>query len=172
MNSYLPSVKREFASLKNLGEKAIGQIDEKGLVWKYNEESNSIAVIVQHLRGNMRSRWTDFFTTDGEKEWRFRDTEFEDKEFTSQDIFNLWEEGWQVLFDALNSILEKDLESTVYIRNEPHSVIEAINRQLAHYASHIGQIIYIARMIKGKAWNSLSIPKGESNQFNQKKMGK
>lgn len=171
MKSYLPSVIREFAALKSLGEKAIGQIDEKGLVWKYNEESNSIAVIVQHLRGNMRSRWTDFFTTDGEKEWRLRDTEFEDQEFTAHDVMRLWEEGWHVLFEALEGIGEKDLETKVYIRNEPHTVIEAINRQLAHYASHVGQIIYIARMIKGKSWNSLSIPKGESNQFNQKKMG-
>ncbi len=169
MKSYLASVLKEFATYKTYGEKAIEPLSSEDLLWKFNDESNSIAVIIQHLRGNMLSRWTDFLYSDGEKTWRLRDTEFEDKVHTKDEILNKWEEGWRVLFNALENLSEEDLEKTVLIRNEPHTVTEAINRQLAHYASHVGQIIYIARMIQGANWQSLTIPKGGTEAFNQKK---
>lgn len=145
--------------------------DEK-LFWQYNENSNSIATIVKHLWGNMLSRWTDFLTSDGEKEWRNREAEFENDITSRQELINKWEEAWTCLFKALNSITTEDLQKVIYIRNQGHTIEEAINRQLAHYPYHIGQIVFIGKMIRDVEWTSLSIPKGMSNAFNADKFSK
>ena len=168
MNSYLTSAIKQFEYYKLLAEKTFDQIPEEKLFWQFNDDSNSIATIVNHLHGNLLSRWTDFMTSDGEKEWRDRDGEFENSVKTKEELLQKWNEGWNCLFTALNSLTEDDLEKIVYIRNQGHSVIDAINRQLAHYPYHIGQIIYIAKMSTEK-WNSLSIPKGQSKMFNDDK---
>jgi hypothetical protein len=154
-----------------LAEKTFDQIPEEKLFWQYNDESNSIATIVKHLWGNMLSRWTDFLTTDGEKESRNRDAEFENDIKTKAELIEKWNEGWDCLFNALHSLKEEDLNKIVYIRNQGHTVIDAINRQLAHYPHHIGQIIYVGKMCAEK-WNSLSIPKNGSNAFNTEKFAK
>jgi len=170
--NYIQSVKKLFEYYKSLGEKTFDQLEEPDLFWQYNPESNSIAIIVNHLWGNMKSRWTDFLHSDGEKTWRNRDQEFEPLITTKADMMNKWNDGFTCLFNALDAITEESFSNTVYIRNQAHAIPEAINRQLAHYASHIGQIIYIGRMIKGSAWKSLSIPKGASSQFNKDKVAK
>ncbi|GAL82761.1 hypothetical conserved protein [Algibacter lectus] len=172
MNSYLESVKKQFEYYKILGEKAFEQIPEEKLFWKLNEESNSISMIVKHLSGNMLSRWTDFLTTDGEKEWRKRDEEFNDDIKTKEELLSKWNEGWECLFNAINPLTEKDLEKEIYIRNMGHSVSEAINRQLAHYPYHIGQIVFIGKIIQNEKWNSLSIPRGKSKEYNNEKFSK
>ncbi len=169
MSTYLSSIRKQFEYYKLLGDKSIAQLDEAELFWQYNDSSNSIVVIVNHLWGNMLSRWTDFLTTDGEKEWRDRDAEFEDIIKTREELLEKWEAGWICLFTALDSINDSQIEDIIYIRNIGHSITEAINRQLAHYAYHIGQITYIARMIRDQEWQSLSIPKGESRSYNAKK---
>ncbi len=169
--NYLESVRKQFEYYKMLGEKTMAQVPDEKLFWQYNDESNSIATIVKHLRGNMWSRWTDFLTTDGEKEWRNRDDEFENDIATKEELLNTWNEGWKVFLDTLKSLKEEDLEKTIYIRNQGHSVMEAINRQLAHYPYHIGQIVFIGKMCADK-WISLSIPKGNSKQFNDHKFAK
>lgn len=171
MNStnYLESITKQFQFYKMLGDKTIAQLEEKDLFWQFNPESNSIAITVNHLWGNMISRWTNFLTSDGEKEWRQRDLEFEDVIKTKGQLLEKWEAGWQCLFDALASLNDSNFETIVYIRNQGHTVMEAINRQLAHYSYHVGQIVYIGRMAKGKDWQSLSIPKGASKSFNAEK---
>lgn len=169
MKTYLNSVKKRFEYYKMLGEKTFAQLEDEQLFWQYNEESNSVATIVKHLSGNMLSRWTDFLTTDGEKQSRKRDSEFEDDVKGRQELLDIWNQGWDCLFGALNSIREDDWGREIYIRNEPHSVIDAINRQLAHYPYHIGQIVFIGKMLAGPKWNSLSIAKGQSEIFNDKK---
>ena len=148
--NYLEGTLKLFAYYKSLGDKTLEQLSENDINWQYNEDSNSIAVLVKHLWGNMLSRWTDFLTTDGEKEWRQRDAEFENDIKNKEDLLNKWNEGWDCLFKALNALTEKDLETIIYIRNEGHTVMEAINRQLAHYPYHIGQMVYIAKLLKGK----------------------
>ena len=159
-----------FLYYRSLGEKAMTQLkDEDKFFWTAGEESNSIAVIVQHLHGNMKSRWTDFLTSDGEKEWRNRDREFELYAESKEEIMKLWEEGWNCLFEALESVKPSDEEKLVYIRNQGHSIKEAVERQLAHYAYHVGQIVFLAKMIKGEDWKSLSIPKGDSQHYNSEK---
>ena len=163
---YLSTVIKRLKYYKELGEKTFEQLEENDLHFLPTSESNSIAVIVQHLTGNMLSRFTNFLTEDGEKEWRQRDDEFEIHDLTKQQIIDLWNKGWQCCFDSLESLTENDLMTIVYIRNEPLTVIDAINRQLAHYPHHIGQIIYIGRMIRNKDWKTLSIPKGQSLQYN------
>lgn len=168
MSSYLVSVRQQFEYYKMLGEKTIQRLTLEQLMWSQNEDSNSVAIIVKHLHGNMLSRWTDFLTTDGEKEWRHRDREFVGDINGQQDLMALWEEGWQCLFDALDTLTDQDLERTVFIRNQAHTVMEAINRQLAHYPYHIGQIVYIGKLLCGDSWESLSIPKGKSDEFNKK----
>ncbi len=170
--NYLQSVRKQFEYYKMMAEKTFDQLSEEELIWQYNPESNSIAIIVNHLRGNMLSRWTDFLTTDGEKEWRNRDSEFEDLIKTEEQLREKWDEGWACLFKALDAVNEDNFETEIYIRNMGHSIVDAFNRQLAHYASHIGQIIYIGRMIKGKEWTSLSIPKGQSKQYNAERFAK
>ena len=172
MNSYLDSVKKLFKNYKTLGEKTFEQIPDEKLFWKLNEESNSIATIVKHLNGNMLSRWTDFLTSDGEKEWRKRDQEFDNDIKSKTELLAKWNEGWSCLFDAINTLTENDLEKEIYIRNVGHSVVEAINRQLAHYSYHIGQIVFIGKIIKNEEWNSLSIPKGKSQEYNKEKFSK
>lgn len=169
---YLKSVKKQFEYYKSVGEKTFNQLAESDLFWQYNEESNSIAIMVNHLWGNMKSRWTDFLTTDGEKDWRNRDLEFESVIKSRDELLVKWNEGWECLFEALSDINEQNIDTKVYIRNQEHSIIEAINRQLAHYAYHIGQIVYLGRMIRGSKWKSLTIPKGKSTEFNQAKFKK
>lgn len=172
MDSYLENVKKQFEYYKMLGEKTFEQIPEEKLFWKLNEESNSIAIIVKHLNGNMLSRWTDFLTTDGEKEWRKRDKEFNNDIKTKTELLYKWNEGWKCLFDAINLLTVKDLEKVIYIRNMGHSISEAINRQMAHYPYHIGQIVFIGKTIQNKNWNSLSLPKGKSKDYNKEKFSK
>ena len=169
MKSYLTSINKQFQYYKSLGEKSFDQLSDEQLFRSPGPESNSIAVIVNHLHGNMLSRWTDFLSSDGEKEWRARDAEFEELIQSREDLLNKWNEGWNCLFQALEGISADQLEAIVYIRNQGHTVVEAINRQLAHYAYHIGQIVYLARMLKGEDWTSLSIPKGKSTDYNKEK---
>lgn len=154
-----------FEYYKTLGEKTVQQIDPEQLFWQANEDSNSIALIIQHLHGNMLSRWTDFLTTDGEKEWRNRDSEFEAADHNADSIMQQWNEGWKVLLDTLNALTDADLNKTVYIRSQAHSVLEAIQRQIAHYSYHVGQIVFLGKMLS-KEWKSLSIPKNKSSDFN------
>lgn len=168
-SEFLESVKKQFEYYKMLGEKTFEQLNDEQLHFKYNEESNSIATIIKHLHGNMMSRWTDFLNSDGEKDWRKRDSEFENGELTRADILNKWNEGWNCLFAAINPLTAEDLSKTVYIRNQGHSVEEAIVRQLAHYPYHIGQIVYIGKMIVDTNWKSLSIPKNKSADYNSEK---
>ncbi len=166
---YLESVKKQFLYYKTLGEKAMEQIQPEQLFVSVNEDTNSIATIVKHLSGNMLSRWTDFLTTDGEKEWRNRDGEFENNLQTKEAVMTLWDKGWNCFFDALDSIQPEQLSTIIYIRNEGHTVVEAINRQLAHYPYHIGQIVFYAKQLKTSEWESLSIPKNKSNSYNATK---
>lgn len=169
--NYLESVLKQFEYYKMLGEKTFMQIPDEKLFWQYNEESNSIATIVKHLWGNMLSRWISFLNSDGEKEWRNRDAEFENDIKGRKEVMEKWNEGWDVVLDTLKSLREEDLQKLVYIRNESHTVVEAINRQLAHYSYHIGQIVFIGKMA-AETWNSLSIPKGGSGKFNSEKFSK
>jgi uncharacterized protein DUF1572 len=157
-----------FRYYKKLGERAMAQCPDPELFTTLDKESNSIAIIVKHMAGNMRSRWRDFLTTDGEKPDRNRDTEFEEPPKTRGELLELWERGWKYLFDALEPLADADLGRTVTIRTEPHSVMQAINRQMAHYAHHIGQIVFLAKHLTTKAtgkWQSLSVPRGQSKQF-------
>ena len=157
-----------FRYYKKLGERAMAQCSDEGLAATIDAESNSIAVIVKHMAGNMRSRWMDFLTSDGEKPDRNRDTEFEDAPKTRAALVELWERGWKYLFDALEPLTDADLTRTVTIRTEPHSVMQAINRQMAHYAHHVGQIVFLAKHLTAQAtgkWDSLSVPRGKSKAF-------
>jgi hypothetical protein len=169
---YLESVIKQFEYYKLLGDKTIAQLPDDKLFWQYNVESNSIATIIKHLNGNMLSRWTNFLTTDGEKEWRQRDGEFENDIKSKEIILEMWEEGWNCLFDTLKGLKESDLTKIIYIRNQGHTVIEAINRQLTHYPYHIGQIVYIGKMILNEKWQTLSIPRGKSKVYNAEKFQK
>ena len=155
-----------------LGEKTFEQLSEEQLFYMYNEDSNSIGIIVKHLHGNMLSRWTDFLTTDGEKPWRNRDSEFEDFVTTKKELISCWDEGWKCLFDALDMVKPEDLNKIVLIRNEEQTVTDAINRQIAHYSYHVGQIVSLAKELKGGGWISLSIPKNKSEEFNRQKFGR
>ena len=157
-----------FRYYKNLAERAMAQCPDEGLFTTLDAESNSIAIIVKHMAGNMRSRWMDFLTTDGEKPDRNRDTEFEGPPQTCAELLELWERGWKYLFDALTPLTDADLTRSVTIRTEPHSVMQAINRQVAHYSHHIGQIVFLAKHLTTQAtgkWDSLSIPRGKSRAF-------
>ncbi|MBF8964084.1 DUF1572 domain-containing protein [Pontibacter sp. FD36] len=167
--TYLSSLIKQLEYYKMLGEKAMAQVPDDMLFWQYNAESNSIAVIVNHLAGNMRSRFTDFLTTDGEKPWRNRDAEFENKFTNRAEVMACWESGWQCLLQAVGQLQEEELERIVYIRNDGHTVTEALNRQLAHYPYHIGQIVYLAKMVQDGQWASLSIPRNRSTAYNERK---
>ncbi len=168
----LNSIRKQFEYYKSLGEKTFEQIPEDMLFWQINEESNSIATIVKHLNGNMLSRWTDFLTSDGEKEWRKRDQEFDNDIKTKTELLAKWNEGWQCLFDALNPLTDADLDREIFIRNMGHTVSEAIDRQLAHYPYHVGQIVFIGKIVQNEEWQSLSIPKGKSKDYNKEKFSK
>jgi len=168
-NNSLQSIRKLFRYYRSLGEKAMAQLSEEELRYQPGQDSNNIATIVKHLRGNMLSRWTDFLTSDGEKPWRQREQEFEDTLRSRTEIEAAWKEGWDCLFAAIDPLQEEDLSRIVYIRNEGHTVQEALHRQLAHYSYHVGQIVYLARLAKAGKWESLSIPKGQSKQYNQQK---
>ena len=156
---FLESVIKRFREYKLLGEKTFEQLDEGQMHHHPNEASNSIAVIIQHLHGNMLSRWTNFLTEDGEKDWRQRDEEFEVHSFSKEQLIQKWEEGWSVFLDTLESLEAADLSKTITIRQQPLAVVDAINRQLAHYSYHVGQVVYLGRWMKNMDWKSLSIPK-------------
>jgi hypothetical protein len=162
---YLTESIKSFHGLKSNAEKAIAQLDEIDLHYQPNTESNSIAIIMKHLAGNMLSRFTDFLTSDGEKPDRNRDSEFIDDFISGNELINFWNKGWNCIFKALEELKEEHLLQTVYIRNEPHTVLRAIQRQLAHYAYHCGQIVFLAKQIKGSAFKTLSIVRGHSNDF-------
>ncbi|MEO8406252.1 MAG: DUF1572 family protein [Chitinophagaceae bacterium] len=164
---FLQTSIRRVKYYKDLADKTFLQLSDLDFHYQFNEESNSIAIIIQHMAGNMLSRWTDFLTTDGEKEWRGRDEEFAIHDYSKKQLLELWEKGWSCYLDSLESLKESDLMKTVYIRKEGLTVTDAINRQLAHYPYHVGQIVYIGRMIKGSDWKNLSIPKGDSAKYNQ-----
>jgi hypothetical protein len=157
--TYLQTAKRWFSYYKTLGEKTFDQLGDEEFHYMPDEESNSIAIIIQHMSGNMISRWTNFLTEDGEKEWRARDEEFETHQYSKHQLLEIWNKGWNCFFGTLLSLADNDLMKTIYIRKEPLFVIDAINRQLAHYPHHVGQIVYIGKMIKSKNWKNLSIEK-------------
>jgi hypothetical protein len=165
---FLESVIKRFKEYKVLGEKTFGQLTDEEMHFQPNQESNSIAIIIQHIHGNMLSRWTNFLAEDGEKEWRKRDDEFEAHQFSKQQLLEKWNEGWKVLLDAIESLTANDLSKTITIRSQPLNVVDAINRQLAHYGYHVGQIVYLGRWIRQSEWQSLSVPKNKSEEFNQK----
>jgi hypothetical protein len=170
--SYLESTIRQFGYYKQLGEKTFDQLTDQQLFWQYNAESNGVAMIVQHLHGNMLSRFTDFLTSDGEKDWRNRDVEFEAVIKSREEMLSKWNEGWECVLSAIKPLTQDDLHKIVRIRAEEHTVEEAINRQLAHYPYHIGQIVFIGKMLANDQWHSLSIPKGKSAAFNDKMFGR
>ncbi|WP_242205271.1 DUF1572 family protein [Aestuariivivens insulae] len=172
MESYLTSIIKQFEYYKSLGDKTFSQLNFDDLQNEIAKDANSIAIIVKHMSGNMLSRWTNFLTEDGEKTWRHRDLEFEDSYTSREELLDTWEKGWQCLFDTITPLKTEDLERIIYIRNQGHTVTEAINRQLAHYAYHVGQIVFLGKVLKGKDWKSLSIPKGDSKSFNQEKFSK
>lgn len=167
--STLTSLRKQFLYYQSLGEKTMAQVPDEGLFWQPNSGSNSMATIVKHLWGNMLSRWTDFMTTDGEKPWREREAEFDNDLETREEVMKKWNEGWKVLFAALDSLTEQDLEKIIYIRNEAHTVSDALYRQLAHYPYHVGQMVYLGKLILDKEWKSLSIPRGGTKAFNEEK---
>ncbi len=164
--SYLKDSIDVFRYYKKLGERAMAQCPDDALFEALDAESNSIAIIVKHMAGNMRSRWTDFLTTDGEKPDRNRDTEFETPPKTRAELMELWERGWKHVFDALEPLNDEDLVRTITIRTEPHSVMQAVNRQVAHYSYHVGQIVYVAKHLAGNKWQTLTVPKKKSAEFN------
>ena len=166
-SEYLDTIIARLLYYKDLGEKTFDQLSDHQFHYSPGPESNSIAVIIQHLNGNMLSRWTNFLTEDGEKSWRKRDDEFEIHSYTKAQLIRLWDQGWDCFLSTLYPLTENDLLKTITIRQEPLSVMDAINRQLAHYPYHIGQIVYIGRMLKKDNWINLSIPKGHSDKYNQ-----
>lgn len=171
-NDFLDSAKKQFENYKMLGDKTFSQLSDEQLFIQLNEESNSVAIIVKHLWGNMLSRWTDFLTTDGEKEWRQRDAEFDNDIADRAELLEKWNEGWTCLFNAMNSLTKDDFDKIIHIRNQGHTITEAINRQLAHYPYHVGQIVFIGKLFINEKWTSLSIPKGNSKEYNADKFAK
>ncbi|MGE7625442.1 DUF1572 family protein [Viridibacillus sp. NPDC096237] len=170
--TYLNIIKKKFLEIKKLGDQTFQQLDDKQLHWSNHEESNSIAVIIKHVGGNMISRWSDFLSTDGEKPTRNRDLEFEASYLPKMELFQIWEQGWQIVFTALDELTEQDLLKKVKIRGENHLVMDAIERQVSHYSYHVGQIVYIGKLLKTSEWQSLSIPRGYSEQFNKQMFNK
>ncbi|MFB9325510.1 DUF1572 family protein [Paenibacillus aurantiacus] len=163
---------QDFRGQKKLGDKSLSQLPEAGFRWTPEPESNSIAIMINHLHGNMLSRWTDFLTTDGEKPSRNRDAEFEDDGADAAELLARWEQGWAALLGALEALTPEDLLQTVTIRGEAHTVVQAIHRQISHYGYHVGQLVYVAKAYRSSAWQTLSIPKGGSNAFNAAKEAK
>ena len=170
--TYLESVIATLDFWKTKGDRAIAQLNYDELHWTPNSESNSVAIIVKHMSGNMFSRWTDFLTTDGEKPTRDRDQEFEGGYSSKEALLEAWESGWNTCFTALVNLTEDDLLKTVYLRGEPRSALQAIQSEIAHYANHIGQILYIGKQIKNEKWTCLSIPRGKSKEFLEEKLKK
>lgn len=166
---FLTTAIRRVKYYKDLADKTFEQLSDADFNVQPTTESNSIAVIIQHMAGNMLSRWTNFLMEDGEKEWRQRDDEFEVHDHSKEQLLELWEKGWICFINAIEPLQDTDLQKTIYIRQEGLTVIDAINRQLAHYPYHVGQIVYIGRMLKNENWRNLSIPKGDSSQYNQSK---
>lgn len=164
---YLQNILKEFNRYKSLGDRTFGQLKDEEIHWRVNDETNSIAIVVKHMVGNMLSRFTNFLTEDGEKSWRNRDTEFKDPYRSKKELIQAWEKGWQCVFDAVAQIDELNFHTGVHIRMEQHSIVEALNRQLAHYAYHTGQIVTTAKNIRGEHWKSLTIPRGKSEDFNK-----
>lgn len=164
-SEFLKQTRDYFTYYRMLGEKAILRLTDQQIFEQPSSESNSIAVIVKHLSGNMKARWTDVFTSDGEKVTRNRDEEFSIHNESANDIRELWNEGWNTLFAALDSFSEEDMQKVITIRQEPHTIIRALIRQLTHYSYHVGQIVYTAKLLSNDTWMSLSIPKGQSSQF-------
>jgi hypothetical protein len=162
----------ELRKIKKLADKSIAQVDDAQLWAKLDPEANSIAVLMRHMAGNMRSRWTDFRTSDGEKPDRNRDREFEEPPMSRDELIAEWDDGWRRVFDALASVRDANLQETVYIRSEPHSIYKAISRQVAHYAGHTYQILLLAKHWKGPDWKTLSIPRGQSEAFNERMLAK
>jgi len=171
-NNYLSDALLSFRNCKKMAERAIEQVSDDEFFRQIDGESNSLAVIVKHIAGNARSRWRDFLNSDGEKPDRNRDTEFETMEDTRESLMEFWESGWRTVFDALGPLTPEDLAKTVTVRGEPHTVVEAINRQLTHYSYHVGQIVFLAKHLKSSEWRTLSIPRNSSQQFNQFLAGK
>lgn len=169
MNNYITSIIKQFDYYKTAGDKTLQQLSFEEINWQSHDNSNSVSIIVKHMVGNMLSRWTNFLTEDGEKDWRQREQEFEATYTNKDQLIADWEKGWQCVYDAIKPLKNKDLERIVYIRNESHTVADAIFRQLGHYSYHIGQLAYIGVNIKNTDWQSLSIPKGQSVQFNSEK---
>lgn len=167
--NYLESARKLFRYYRELGDKALAQIGDDHIHWQPTPESNSVAIIVKHLSGNMLSRFTDFLDSDGEKPWRNREAEFENDYANKAELLEAWNAGWECFFNAVNPLTENDLRKIVYIRNEGHTVLEALSRQLAHYPYHVGQLVYVCRILAGGQWQSLSIPKGGSQAFNAEK---
>lgn len=164
---YLTDAIRSFRDYKKLAERAVEQVSDEEFFTAIDAEANSIAVVVKHIAGNLHSRWKDFLTTDGEKPARNRDTEFEMIGDTRKSLMAFWESGWQTLFDAIGPLSEEDFSKTITIRGEPHTIVEAINRQLTHYSYHIGQIVLLAKHFKSADWKTLSVPKNKSAEFNK-----
>ena len=167
LEQYHSDALQSFRNYKKLAERAIEQVSDEEFFATIDEEANSIALIVKHIAGNLRSRWTDFLTTDGEKPDRNRDTEFEVIEDTRESLTKYWEDGWQILFDAIEPLSEEDFSKAVTIRGQPHSIVEAINRQLTHYSYHIGQIVLLAKHFRSSEWKTLSSAKNRSAEFNR-----
>ncbi len=165
--NFIESAIFEFNRYKTMGDRTFEQLSEEDIHWKLNESDNSIALIVKHMCGNMLSRWTNFLTEDGEKPWRNREDDFENPSTTKTEMLAAWESGWQCLFDALKSVSAENFDTVIKIRNEDHSIVEAVHRQLAHYSGHVGQIVLLGKIIKAEKWASLSIPKGHSEDFNK-----
>jgi hypothetical protein len=163
---YIDEARRQLRGQKRLAEGAISQLKDEELFATLDPESNSVAILVKHMAGNMRSRFIDFLTSDGEKPNRLRDQEFELTATTSRaDVIRWWEDGWAQVFAALDSLKPEDVMHTVTIRSEPHTVLQAVNRQIAHYSGHVGQIIFLAKHLRANEWNTLSIPRGKSEEF-------
>ena len=171
-NNFLESSIKQFEYYKILGDKTFSQLSDEQLFIQINNESNSIATIVKHLWGNMLSRWTDFLTSDGEKDFRNRDFEFENDIENRNELLDKWNEGWNCLFNAIYLLNQEDLDKIIYIRNQGHTVTEAINRQFTHYPYHVGQIVFIGKLLCNENWTSLSIPKGNSKKYNAEKFSK
>ncbi len=165
---YLEDLRQRVDQYRLLAEKAIARVDDNRLFWCFHNDANSMAIIMQHISGNMRSRFTNFFTEDGEKPWRHRDSEFEPVLTTREELLESWNHAWSVLTPLLAELRPEDLARTVYIRGEAHSVLAALQRQLAHYAYHIGQLIFLAKMLGTGPWESLSIPKNQSDDYKRR----
>ena len=162
---YLEDVRKSFASYKKMADAAIAQVTDAEFIWKPNTESNSLAVIMQHIGGNLRSRWTDFLASDGEKPWRHRDGEFEEPAADRKRLSEMWEAGWNAVFTALDRITAETLSVPIEIRGQKLTVLQALNRSITHTASHVGQIVYVAKAIRSEGWKTLSIPRGKSEAY-------